>query len=133
MTQGDLAKLANAGGASRISNYEQGVTEPDMETLKRISIILEVPVGYWFEDDIATLKDAPLPARRDSPLEGPIRAIVKEEINSALSRLAEKAASIESARSTGQAVRPTSAMFSPVLTAAIQSVIESESVVAGPK
>lgn len=95
LSREELAEKANAGGYSRIAGYENGNAEPDIETLGRIAAILQVPVGYFFgENDGGRLAEAPIPYRvgPEESIDERVRRIVKEEISSALTKMAEAAA-----------------------------------------
>ena len=49
MTQKTLAERLNVTDRS-VSRWECGVNLPDVETLKTIAKVLEVPVSYFYED-----------------------------------------------------------------------------------
>lgn len=49
MTQKELAEKLNVTDRS-VSRWECGVNLPDVETLKTIAIILDVPITYFYED-----------------------------------------------------------------------------------
>ncbi len=50
LTQDGVAKLCPGVEKTRLSNYEQGIREPDIETLSRLSQALKVPVSELLAD-----------------------------------------------------------------------------------
>lgn len=59
MTADDISKVI---GVSRgtVTHWSNGVRTPNPEQIKQISEILNLPVGYFFEDDEMPLKTIPL-------------------------------------------------------------------------
>jgi len=50
LSQEQLAHELNISQSS-ISNYEAGVTNPDIDVLKRISDYFQIPISYLFSDE----------------------------------------------------------------------------------
>lgn len=54
---GVLAGVDEASSSARMNQYEKGKHQPDLETVKRIAKVLDVPVAYLYaeEDELAAL------------------------------------------------------------------------------
>lgn len=61
------AGLDDFVASTRINRYETGVHQPDLQTLKRLAVVLDVPVAYFYaeDDDLAQLiRDFNRPGKR---------------------------------------------------------------------
>ncbi|WAH65098.1 helix-turn-helix domain-containing protein [Xanthomonas hortorum] len=54
---GIKAGLDDFVASTRVNRYETGVHQPDLQTIQRLAIALDVPVAYFYaeEDDLAQM------------------------------------------------------------------------------
>lgn len=77
-------ELANKLGLSftTIANYEQGVREPNFNTLRKLSEIFNVTIDYLLENEyVATKNDLLVKVERMVEAEYDMKAIIKDNKN----------------------------------------------------